>query len=418
MSLFDMELPSQDLDLLDDQLRDDVSRLPEAARKLYYERVKPRLRDPDTYAVLCWSLGLGAHHVYLRRWWSFGFDVLSSLVVLSGLILWMVTGKLIFPVLLIAAFLYNLFDTLYSAILSPRVVRHYNIRLGQEVLAELQHQVGLSHGGAMVLPSQERVTQTNKRLFFWALVAMAVVCLGAWLFFHSLLPELARRAAFALPEDIFLVKERQEAAAVVDQLQRFSPSQLKTAAEERLQRLFARVEHQPGEGNGGKKKHYHVFLRHGGRVGANAFAFPNGVILVTDELVQLAKTDEELLAILAHELGHLEGRHGIRILLQDSTSLLLMSLVTGDVVSLAGAVAAAAHLVLAAGYSQEFEREADQSTVRYFRENAIPITHFVSILTALSKNSKTGGTDSAFLSTHPSTAERIRLVAGGNETPH
>lgn len=411
MSLFDLELPSQDLDQLDDQLRTSISRLPEATRIHYYDQVKPKLRDPDTYAVLCWSLGLGAHHFYLRRWWSFGIDILSSLIVFGGLILWMVTGKLTFPVLVIAAFLYNLFDTLSSAILSPRVVQHYNIRLGQEVLSELQHQIGQSYGGDVILQGQERVTQTNKRLFFWAVVAMIVVSLGTWLFFHALLPELARRAAFSLPEEMFLVKGRKEAENTIDHLQRFSPSRLDVVEEERLRRLFAQIERNPHDGNSGEKKRYHVFLRHGGEVGANAFAFPNGVVLVTDELVQLAKTDEELLAILAHERGHLEERHGIRTLLQDSISLLLMSLVTGDMVSLAGMVVATAHLVLVSGYSQEFEREADQRTVRYFRENSISINHFVTILNALSKHSRTGPSASSFLSTHPSTDERIRLIA-------
>ncbi|MYJ24693.1 MAG: M48 family metallopeptidase, partial [Holophagales bacterium] len=45
----------------------------------------------------------------------------------------------------------------------------------------------------------------------------------------------------------------------------------------------------------------------GRRLGANAFALPGGTVVVTDELVELAEHDEEIIAVLAHELGHVEG---------------------------------------------------------------------------------------------------------------
>ncbi|MDR0565092.1 MAG: M48 family metallopeptidase, partial [Azoarcus sp.] len=53
-------------------------------------------------------------------------------------------------------------------------------------------------------------------------------------------------------------------------------------------------------------------------IGPNAFAFPGGQVLLLDELVSLNENDEETLAVLAHELGHLAKRHGIRQLIQTS----------------------------------------------------------------------------------------------------
>ncbi len=50
----------------------------------------------------------------------------------------------------------------------------------------------------------------------------------------------------------------------------------------------------------------------GRAVGANAFALPSGIVVMTDELVELAKTDDELVAVLAHEIGHVRGRHALR----------------------------------------------------------------------------------------------------------
>ena len=52
---------------------------------------------------------------------------------------------------------------------------------------------------------------------------------------------------------------------------------------------------------------YQLEFRHGGYIDANAFALPSGIIVMTDELVELAKSDDELISVLAHEIGHVRG---------------------------------------------------------------------------------------------------------------
>ena len=37
---------------------------------------------------------------------------------------------------------------------------------------------------------------------------------------------------------------------------------------------------------------------------------------MTDDLVELAKSDDEIIAVLAHEIGHVRGRHALRQMLQ------------------------------------------------------------------------------------------------------
>ena len=65
-------------------------------------------------------------------------------------------------------------------------------------------------------------------------------------------------------------------------------------------------------------------------LGANAFALPSGIVVVTDDLVASAASDEELLAVLAHELGHIQHRHALRGVLQTSIIPLLLAAITGD----------------------------------------------------------------------------------------
>nr|QQZ49803.1 M48 family metalloprotease [Phenylobacterium glaciei] len=42
---------------------------------------------------------------------------------------------------------------------------------------------------------------------------------------------------------------------------------------------------------------------------ANAFALPGGAVMVTDDLIDMAKTPDELSAVIAHEAAHVERRH-------------------------------------------------------------------------------------------------------------
>ena len=50
--------------------------------------------------------------------------------------------------------------------------------------------------------------------------------------------------------------------------------------------------------------------------GANAFAFPGGPIVVTDDLVKLLDNDYLTLAVIAHELAHIDQRHSLHQIME------------------------------------------------------------------------------------------------------
>jgi predicted Zn-dependent protease len=55
----------------------------------------------------------------------------------------------------------------------------------------------------------------------------------------------------------------------------------------------------------------------------NAFAFPGGSIFVTDELIEdLKVTDDELAAVIAHEIGHIVHRHSVKNVVQQMAVML------------------------------------------------------------------------------------------------
>ena len=150
-----------------------------------------------------------------------------------------------------------------------------------------------------------------------------------------------------------------------------------------------------------------LVFRSGQAVGANAFALPTGTIVVTDELIRVIEDPHELESILAHEIGHVIGRHSLRQLIQGSTIALVMMAVTGDISAVAAMSGALPVMLTETYYSREFEREADQYAYDYLSARGISGKHFVRILDRIAGSGATVG----FLSTHPSVDERVQTFS-------
>lgn len=155
-------------------------------------------------------------------------------------------------------------------------------------------------------------------------------------------------------------------------------------------------------------------FRNSTHIGPNAFALPGGIIVMTDQLVELAGSDEEILAILAHEAGHAEKRHAMRQILQGSFVALAVATVTADANTVGAAFTGLPAVLLEKKYSRELEREADEFAFHLLQEHDISPGHFADIMERLEREVGTIRTFS-FLSTHPLTEERIekaRTAAG------
>ena len=157
------------------------------------------------------------------------------------------------------------------------------------------------------------------------------------------------------------------------------------------------------------KKYYRLEFRSGGAFGANAFALPGGTIVITDAMAKAAVTPEEVLAVLAHEIGHVELHHTMRSLLQNSAVAIAVAAVTADAATLSAAIAGLPVLVAQRKYSREFEVAADEYAFRLLKQKGYSPAAFASIMERLAK--KEGGKGSggfAYLSTHPVTEERVQ----------
>ncbi len=140
--------------------------------------------------------------------------------------------------------------------------------------------------------------------------------------------------------------------------------------------------------------------------GPNAFALPGGTVVITDQLVELAENDEEIVAVLAHEVGHVAGRHVMRRLAQTSSMLVLWTAFTGDA-SVATLSILAPERLLAQRYSRAFERDADQFAFDYLLGAGIPPTRLGDLLQRLEAAHARSGTPN-WMASHPGTEDRAR----------
>ncbi len=232
--------------------------------------------------------------------------------------------------------------------------------------------------------------------------ALALVIVSSFIFIQYGIPYLAKQASFAL-------SSKTAASIDVGTLELLDKvilreSRLDEATRRRLRSHFNAM--LAGEDPAFR---YQLLFRHSRRVGANAFALPSGTIVMTDEMVKIAKHDHELIAVLAHEIAHVRERHALRRLFQSSAMLLIVSTLTGDVSSTTGIVAALPTILIEASYSQAFEREADAYALNYLRQSGIDPVHFKNLMLRIESKYKGRKTVPTFFSTHPATVERVRL---------
>ena len=264
-----------------------------------------------------------------------------------------------------------------------------------------------------------------EKSFFWSVTALLVVAAIVFAVVRYGVPALSHRVAFLVSPDI---EKRlgEESLAALDKFV-FKPSGLPEDSVERLRLVFHDVARETSIGDNAR-----ILFRKGGMLGANAVAIPSGIVVMTDELVLLAKDDWEIAAVMAHEAGHARERHGLRHLLQNSMTALVVSSAIGDVASISSLAASVPTLLINAKYSRDFEREADATAARYLQSRDISVRKFADILGRLEahherknkrepagdeqKSKKESSRAEDYLSSHPPVRERIKELESMEST--
>lgn len=229
---------------------------------------------------------------------------------------------------------------------------------------------------------------------------LALICVG---FFQWALPALARKVADDLPQSWRVSMTEQS----IESMQRFgylSESGLGLEERQRVQGLFREALALAGAQE--SEFDYELRIFEGRGIGANAFAFPSGLVVATDAFVELCETDEQIKAVFLHELAHVREQHGIRGLVQRGGVFIVFSVLVGDASSAISLAEGIPALVMNSQYSQGFEMESDTFAAERLEASGIGSEAMEDILILLHKDVPEVPV-AAYLSTHPSLRERV-----------
>src|SRR5688572_19608124 len=148
----------------------------------------------------------------------------------------------------------------------------------------------------------------------------------------------------------------------------------------------------------------------------NAFAMAGGKVGVFSGLFKIAKTDDQLASVIAHEIAHVTAKHVHEKLSQE------MAVNTVGAVGMIGGIAGGASGLTVDALSQAYglttglsglafdrkkEKEADYVGLMYMARAGYDPQQAITVLEALATEESSAPAPPAFLSTHPTHPERI-----------
>jgi predicted Zn-dependent protease len=193
--------------------------------------------------------------------------------------------------------------------------------------------------------------------------------------------------------------ERQLGAVVVPAFeQQAKPS----PAQDTLNQMLARLEAQlPPEQ--GQNRDYRVLYVPDSTV--NALALPGDAIAIYSGLVEQAESENELMMVLGHELGHFAHRDHLRGLGRSLLVQIVLATFLGDAGAIQSAAASSVAAVSQSQFSQSQEREADKFGLTLLQKTN---GHVAGATDFFARMSQQTGANLAFLSTHPAPGKRVK----------
>lgn len=251
----------------------------------------------------------------------------------------------------------------------------------------------------------------------WPLILGGLLCIALliWAFTRWGAPLVAGQLARLAPQSW----ERSVSQEALDQLQRqgiLKPSRIAPARQTELQLRFAHLSAKaPPTLRPDHSYAPTIDVQFRSGMGPNAFALPGGVVVMTDDMVDLARRnglgDEALMGVLAHEAGHVLYRHGTRRVIELGILNVGSALVLGDA---SGVAATGGTLLAALAYSRNHEREADCFAIAMMQATAQPLEPMAQLLRAADKaHSGAAVLPVEWLQTHPDTAGRATALEAG-----
>jgi Zn-dependent protease with chaperone function len=238
----------------------------------------------------------------------------------------------------------------------------------------------------------------------WRMVLVSVVVAGlaAGAFALYGVPATAGYLARHTPSSVAGYTGRQTLQAM-DKIA-LNPSRAPAAVQKHYRDLFAAAAAAAPRGTKG----YHLLFRDAPAIGPNAFALPDGSVILTDQMIALIKKDEEIEGVFAHEMSHVDRAHGLQRIYQASLVPAAIAFVTGDVSQIGQFAAILPGILLQSAYSRDFEQQADDDAARQLHRMGKSPAPLAELLERLEKKlcGHKDGCGPNWLGSHPATTER------------
>lgn len=244
--------------------------------------------------------------------------------------------------------------------------------------------------------------ERRKRSIFAALVGTVLACV---MFVMVLLPWLSGVIARQLP--VSIEQQLGRYSALFLEHQGFESSSLPAARQAQLQALFKDALPADMRNQTGLRLRIMQFPG-----GANALMLPDGTLVLSDELVALAKSDDALASVMLHEIGHYRYRHSLQMMVRSSLIAFTMMWVIGDVNGIGDTLLQSVVFVNEMRFSRAMEREADAFAMEEMQRQGRALNAMAQIFSALSHEHRPTGdfTLPDWISTHPAMEERLERI--------
>jgi len=242
----------------------------------------------------------------------------------------------------------------------------------------------------------------------WIATALVLTLVLVFSFFKWGLPWGANKLAYAMP--VAATQKIGEGVLELMDAVIFDASALSVQKQATLRKHFETLAAQLKGATG-----YHFALHFRQMKGLpNAMALPSGDIVITDTLITMAENQQEIDAVLLHEIGHVVHRHGLQQVIQSTFVTVLLASVTGDISGSSDVLLAFPAFLLQSQYARHHETDADTYAFKQMMALDIDPKYFASMMQRMAADEEkeldieTKEEASSYFSSHPVTSERIK----------
>ena len=132
-----------------------------------------------------------------------------------------------------------------------------------------------------------------------------------------------------------------------------------------------------------KLNNIRIVFRKSDIIGANALALPDGTLIFTDGLIELADDNNEIISVMLHEIGHVQYRHSLRRIIQDLSLAVFVAVISGDISAGSSIITGLPALLVESGYSRDMETEADTFALDHMLQHDINPAYFSTLMQKL-----------------------------------